>query len=131
MKRLTYKEAYDKIIEAYFKNEIQPLSASFCFCGTLANNECEWFDIRNSEKIIHGYSGLEYFKIESALLKTMQKEFGGPICASFDSPLYEDALFNGMCVALEVLKEIHRSSGENVDEEVVPFTKRNLKPVNV
>lgn len=27
--KLTYKEAYDKIIDAYFKNKIKPLEASF------------------------------------------------------------------------------------------------------
>lgn len=40
---------------------------------------------------------------------------------------YEEGLFEGMVKALEVLKEIHRSRGENVDEEIQAFTKRNLQ----
>jgi hypothetical protein len=36
---------------------------------------------------------------------------------------YENALFNAMCNALEVLKQIHIAWGENVDETPV-FKKR-------
>lgn len=38
MERLTYKQAESKIFDAYFRDEIRPLSPEFCFCGTLCNN---------------------------------------------------------------------------------------------
>lgn len=43
------------------------------------------------------------------------------------SPLYEDALFEGMCKALEVLKQIHIERGENVEENDNVFHKRTIK----
>lgn len=42
-------------------------------------------------------------------------------------PKYEDDFFKGMTAALEVLKDIHRSRGEDVDGVKV-FTKRVLAP---
>lgn len=38
--------------------------------------------------------------------------------------LYEDYLFEGMCAALEVLKDIHKKRGEEV--EFKPLVKRVL-----
>lgn len=147
MNKLTYKEAYDKIIQAYFKDEIQPYDSNFCFCGTLApeiysnvgyknwNNHDGKFDQSK-----HFYLLKEYYRMELALFK--------PLCATSsvvlpnrpipigycagklkkDAEEYEDALFEGMCAALEVLKEIHRIRGENVDDLPV-LTKRNLEAV--
>jgi hypothetical protein len=39
---------------------------------------------------------------------------------------YEDALFNAMDVTLDMLKEIHISNGEVIEEEFI-FTKRKLE----
>lgn len=40
--KLTYRQAYDKIIDAYFKGEIRPMEAMFCFCGILSDNSSVW-----------------------------------------------------------------------------------------
>lgn len=122
---MTYKDAYDKIIQAYFKDEIKPMNKHFCFCGTLG---VEWWTGSGDYRIA------EYQRMEFALLSEMGVVGifrAGPSVCQFIStgdpskhPKYEDTLFNGMCAALEVLKEIHRSRGENVDE--VKLTKRVL-----
>src|SRR5688572_8006171 len=127
MQQLTYKQAYNKIIEAYFKDEIQSYNAEFCFCGTLSpvNRYAEWYTSL--------YSSAEYRLMEKALLTIIRDQTVGE-CAcdiyggtghTYDNRYkiichenYETALFNGMCAALEVLKEIHRSRGENVDEDI-------------
>jgi hypothetical protein len=143
MQTLTYKQAYDKIIEAYFKDEIKPYNGQFCFCGTLAG-----FVISNAFEQPDNYRGWptneyssnELNKMEVALLYAIYNGVNGtgniyePFAydmtetreRTISHPNYENALFAGMCAALEVLKDIHRARNENVDEVPV-FTKRNLK----
>lgn len=131
MNKLTYRQAYDKIIEAYFKNEIQPLLPDFCFCGTLnCNNEDYWcsFDVKRNGIY---YSGREFQRMEVALLETMSDVIGIYYKAEYVpewdiSPKYEDALFKGMSAALDVLRQIHIDRDENVDEGIPAFTKREL-----
>lgn len=126
MDKLTYRQAYDKIIDAYFRNEIKPEDPQFCFCGTLCDNFPGWYGCRLDEWHYpsHGYKGEDFVKMERALCD-QTKPFG----AGNDSPEYEQALFAGMSAALDVLKEIHRSRGENVDEDIPAFTKRELSKV--
>lgn len=123
MERLTYDQAYSKIIDAYFKDEIRPTDAKFCFCGTLANGD-GW-----THKEINGYTGRHFKRMEAALLDAFgvvrpdgwsrfhQIEHGGN---------YEDVLFAGMSAALDVLKQIHIDRGEIIDEPQTQFKKREL-----
>ena len=116
-----FSEQYDKIIDAYFKNEIKPYDAKFCFCGTLNNNDSRWCvsSFLKFHADFGNYKGVEYVRMENALFESI--EYSLP-----NSPEYEDFLFKGMCAALEVLKQIHIEHGEVIDE-VVPFTKRELE----
>ena len=127
----TYKESYDKIIEAYFKDEIEPYDSNFCFCGTLSPDR-EWRSQWDIEKR-YPYSTKQYSEMEWALLWTINEEMQ-PISPAFSytdieakkaNPKYEDALFKGMCASLEVLKQIHIERGENVEGEF-EFKKRQL-----
>lgn len=144
---MTYKEAYDKIIQAYFRDEILPYEEKFCICGTLAGGY-SWLK--------SGYTPRELRRIEAALLVNIHQltagfigepifvhdnsyELEGSHDAYFENKQvnavdtrdikfyrnYEDALFAGMVASLEVLKQIHLSRGENVDD-VVEFKKREL-----
>lgn len=140
MKKLTYAEAYDKIIQAYFRDEIEPYLMEFCFCGNLSfNKERDDYD---SYWDYNQYSSKEYHSMELALLKiiksgTVANKYGSDIYMQNDTwrneikkhPNYEDALFEGMSAALEVLKQIHRERGEDVDTIQPAFTKRKLKSV--
>lgn len=138
---MNYKEAESLIIDAYFKDEIEPYNGGFCFCGTLNNNDAHWRKTGSRD-----YNRMEFIKMEHALLSTinmMTYNAGDIFYASgkWDikdvhghtvdrgvvkkHPNYENALFEGMVQALNVLREIHKSKGENVDEEVV-FKKRVL-----
>lgn len=117
MEKLNYKQAYDKIIQAYFKDEIKPMSPMFCFCGTLAGHR-RWGKYGEGDSGI--YNREEYNQMEKALFIKLEGIYNSPMQIDED---YEEFLFEGMCAALEVLKEIHRSRGENVDEVPV-FTKR-------
>lgn len=120
----TFKEQFDKITEAYIKGEIKPYDASFCFCGTLCNNTRMWQISRNlAHNDWGGYVGNDFIRMENALLITIENEF--PQAHWLDIP--EDVLFEGMCAALEVLKEIHREKGENIEQQF-EFKKRELVP---
>ena len=121
----TYKQAYDKIIEAYFKDEIKPNDTKFCFCGTLNNNDSSWY----SEDGFF-YKRLELVKMEAALFKAFPEtdwEYNRPTfsCEQELITNYEDKLFEGMCAALEVLREIHINRGENIEGQF-EFKKREL-----
>jgi len=129
MQRLTYQQAYDKIIQAYFRDEIKPKDSCFCFCGNLCDNSNAWHHGNGflNHKPSHGYSGKELIRMEVALMfnSTLMEEYGKE-----GSKEYEDALFIAMCAALEVLKQIHKERGEDVDG-VPEFTKRNLSPQTI
>jgi len=115
----TYKEQFDKITEAYIKGEIEPYRANFCFCGTLCDNSSSWFGICEVEHHNYKhYNGEEYVMMEVALLDTLRDVDRVDI-------EWEDKLFEGMVAALEVLKEIHISKGEIIDE-TPKFSKREL-----
>lgn len=131
MKKLTYKEAYDKIIEAYFKDEIKPMDNRFCFCGTLNDNISGWRYNGGS-----GYLNSDFLKMENALFSVFEPDTTHtPSEDDYQFPSmckvlprkgkkYEEKLFEGMCAALEVLKQIHKDRGENVED--FQFTKREL-----
>ena len=61
--------------------------------------------------------------MERALLNSMENH---QVWEDGTHPKYEDALFEGMCAALEVLKNIHKSRNEDVDE-CNYLVKRNLE----
>lgn len=145
MNKLTYKEAYDKIIQAYFNDEIKPYDSNYCFCGTLAPEVYSAMKVKNwnnhdglFDQSLHFYSFKEYRMMERALFEKLRADSGcvnatGGVIINADRiekyhMEYEDALFEGMCAALDVLKEIHHSRGENVDDLPV-LTKRNLECV--
>jgi hypothetical protein len=121
---MTYNEAYNKIIDAYFKNEIKPYKAKFCFCGTLCDKSDAWHGVtgftifQSAHNDYNGYAGDDFVRMETALLESIRG-------VRRLSDAYEDALFAGMCAALEELKAIHKSRGENVDE-LPKLTKRQL-----
>lgn len=132
---LTYQQAYDKIIEAYYKDEIRPMSIRFCFCGTL-KGDADWA-VECAEDAI--YTKAEYFSMERSLFEgvsagyTIECNDGSRIgtlvdCNRMRSPT-DKALFNGMVAALDTLKEIHRARGEDVD--AIPKLTRVMRGKNV
>lgn len=142
----TYFEQREKIIQAYFRDEIKPYDAQFCFCGTLAWNPSR--QIFSDMWEYSNYSRDELVEMERALLGTIYNSVDiknknlfmmtTEVAESKDLrdqlyalPQFEDILFAAMCAALDVLKEIHRSRNENVDDEpITPFVKRKLEKQN-
>lgn len=121
----TYKQAYDEIIDAYFRDKILPLSASFCFCGTLSPT-CRWR--MQGDGIRYPYTIAEYTRMEDALFRGMMKNTNDCRKLQPKSPSYENDLFNGMCKALDELKRIHIERGEEIDENLI-LSKRQLTKI--
>jgi hypothetical protein len=124
----TYKQARDLIIDAYFKDQIQPLDPTFCFCGTLSHDS-KWRYQLNGEK--YPYTPVEYARMERRLLEAVWGNRIDPYSSSstflqfFPSRQYEEDLFKGISDALDELKQIHIERGEIIDE-APEFTKREL-----
>jgi hypothetical protein len=88
----------------------------------------EQFIIEGSDNT---YTCEEILQMENLFLETLETSTVGNIqvtCYNTDlvkeHPNYEDALFKAFCVTLDLLKQIHESKGEVVDE--FTFTKREL-----
>jgi hypothetical protein len=130
MTKLTYRQAYDKIIEAYFKDEIKPFDPDFCFCGNLNDKSWTWGGQCDERKY---YTADQYVKMEKALFRGMNEVRNDATSGGWKSIKNTDAgersLFEGMCAALEVLKQIHIERGEIIDETPA-FTKRELVAAN-
>lgn len=123
---ITYKKAFDKITEAYIKDEIKPMDRNTCFCGTLGWNtgndyytrydykKMEWALLR---RLIGIYTDLVYLTPPQINIYGFQWVFCEGVKEGVEPKTkeYEDALFRGLCDALDVLKKIHIERGENVD----------------
>lgn len=143
---ITFKQQFDKLTEAYIKNEVDPYEPCGCFVGNLLNKRTEWMDGRGSVwtyenyfdeleikqkgtrdyktalNVIQAqaegfYTVKEIFQLEGTFMSTYVK-----LCKCDD--IDEDALFVAFEKTLELLKQIHESKGEQVDEYV--FQKREL-----
>jgi len=139
MNKPTFKEQSEKIIQAYLKCEINAGDACACFVGNLLNNKGEWIDGRHSfeygkvdpNKNMRSRA-IECINQESNSLYTLQEIL--ELEEKFMTERYtrtgndmnrEDALFNAMTSTLEMLKQIHISKGEVIEDEIT-LQKREL-----
>lgn len=72
MNTLNYQQARSKILDAYFKDEIKPLDAKFCFCGTLSPDE-NWYQNYTYSEVSRPYTYFEYERMEKALFSVFPK----------------------------------------------------------
>ena len=155
---MNYKQQYDKLTEAYIKNEVTPWSPCNCFVGNLLNNNCQWVKGRSipytngtmKNNLINGYKNLEIdnYKVINECIKSeakgyytseeiisLESRFMSTYLENLDVDtssinellllINEDALFLAFEAALDLLKYIHISKGENIEEQFT-FTKRTL-----
>ncbi len=130
----TFKEQFDKLTRAYIRDEVFPMSPCACFVGNLLNRNSDWSGVRhgwnqitNCESdykrgfnAINKESGGFYTPKEIILLES---EFVVGV-EDLRENYSEDQLFNAFAHTLELLKQIHISKGEQVDELV--FVRREL-----
>ena len=147
----TYKEQFDKLTRAYIENRVDPFNDCACFVGNLLNGNEYWGcertwkisgDILDSldstymsgteviNKVLEKESNSYYLPDEIIILeRTFLKAFSrhGGKRKGKDGWKGEDALFAAFEITLDLLKQIHQSKGEIIDETPV-FQKRQLQP---
>lgn len=144
MPQPTYREQYDKIVDAYIKDKLKPWDCIACFIGNLLNGKDDWAHGRTMTRGTNNVLVCD-ISINDARVQLAQQcvddESNGlyslrEICAleenflNYISPLgidgcSEQQLFEAMCSTLEMLRLIHISKGEDVD--AIPLTKRVLE----
>lgn len=143
---MKFIESYNKIVNAYIKDQIEPYNSCFCFVGNLLNNISGWGTTRSSEnyefldndlkssreqrKSYHIYRIKEESKgfynsdditrLEYNFLNTIEQE-------DKKETESEEGIYRAMESTLMLLKQIHEEKGEIVEE--YNFSKRELIPV--
>jgi hypothetical protein len=146
MNNPTFQEQYNKIVDAYYKDELVPYANCACFVGNLLNNDDNWAlgrgnkfgttnrrweSITEAEQCIkknaNGFYTLqEILALEMIFMDTLHKN----LTNDAPSPLrkkwegWENSLFDAMSTTLDALKLIHASKGEVI--ESFSFQKRKL-----
>lgn len=140
----TFKQQFDKLTEAYIKGEVDPFKDCACFVGNLLNGDGYWglsrnldfdgssycilpktyegwvhkFGLMTIKKQSEGlYNQQDIIQLELLFLNTYVKNGG-----TGESDINEDALFKAFEVTLDLLKKIHISKGEQVEDCI--FQKR-------
>ncbi len=127
MKNPTFLEQYNKIVNAYLKNELNPMKPCGCFVGNLLNNSREWSLSSIEECVKKEANG--FYTVEE--IEKLEREFmfgdmnDGRWFSIQGKILDEEALYKSMERTLLMLKEIHESKGEIV--ESYTFSKRQLQ----
>jgi hypothetical protein len=139
----TFETQYQKIVSAYYRNELNPLASCACFIGNLLNNNRNWSEarvFRTMQPDVKNYNyegGIACIRQESGGMYSieeiieMEKNFLIKAIPDIDfkesfmiKKATEDNLFNAMLSTLEMLRKIHESKGEIVKD--YNFTKREL-----
>lgn len=137
----SFKQQFDKLTEAYIRGEVNAFTGCECFNGNLENRTTQWTEVKGGKNIISpnvNYTGLQYTEMEHAFMepirvflrrnvhsgssKTWIDDYNKSSVVNAD---YEAALFQGFQDAIEILRQIHISRGEEVDDRA--FVKRETK----
>ncbi len=141
---ISFEKQYQKIVNAYYKNELNPLDGCACFVGNLLNNTGGWELCRNyitgkvfkdKESIFYGqqeiqkeangfYTSQNIVDLENKFLEICFHGRERSTDILTNRKITEDTLYNAMESTLEILKEIHISKGEVIKD--YNFTKREL-----
>lgn len=139
MPKPTYKEQFDKLTRAYIEDRVKPMNQCACFVGNLLNGKDAWACARGTAfgtptVNLYGIDAAKFCILQEAdgiytvqEILSLEKEF--MVCVEYDGSgnlaITEDGLFQAFEKTIELLKHIHISKGENVDETTV-FEKRKL-----
>lgn len=128
---ITFKTQYEKLVIAYINNRVEPMSACACFVGNLLNGSSSWVVFKDS--LLHvipenelkessddillesngTYTPREILQMEGLFMRTWRR-YGKN----------EESLFKAFDVTLALLRQIHESKGEKIDDYI--FRKRIL-----
>lgn len=146
MKTPTFQEQYNKIVNAYYKNTLQPHNSCACFIGNLLNNNDTWHKgrtlldntsflspyVKIGEWSGEGYDNYVQEAKECLMLECnnlysmkdimkMEQHFLRIVNSRQGC---EETLFRAMESTLLILRELHESKAEVIQD--YNFTKREL-----
>lgn len=146
---MKFIESYNKIVNAYLKDELEPLNACACFVGNLLNNSLHWGttcssenyqylgtfnDVKPQRRSYHidvirkesnnFYTSDDITRLEYNFLHAYGKASGFSWIKRYKDTRYEEELYRAMESTLLLLKQIHEEKGEIVEDYT--FTKREL-----
>lgn len=147
---ITFREQFDKLVKAYMNDEVDPFHLCRCFVGNLLNGRMDWGYIRQRGKYLECESNPQWKKriIEHVAegCKCVEEESKGTYSAkeieelennfmgffnwshayyrSLTDEKKESVLFEAFSDTLQMLKELHESKGEVVEDYV--FNKREM-----
>lgn len=142
--KITFQEQYNKIVNAYMNNTLEPFDCAKCFIGNLLGTDLWMYnrylnsiDLDNSTLLLSSIPNIrklcdtkenqkyEYSIIEICLLETNFLSF---LPREDNLNFYEEEnLFNAMESTLLILRDIHEKRGEVIKNYV--FEKRELEAV--
>ncbi len=154
--KITFEEQYNKIVNAYIKDELNPMDGCACFIGNLLeakektweygrrfekkflSNEIKWVNsgygeataMRYISEISKGeYSQEEIYNME---INFLNKCYENPkrriVLKIFEEEPTEESLFKAMESTLLMLKKIHEKKGEVI--KPYNFEKRIFPKIN-
>ncbi len=124
-------EDWNKVRRFEHFGESTPIKIPKCYPAGLSQAMRD--EIRKGTQFIatisdNTYTVQEIIDMENLFIKTLEEAAGAgkhwPSMDTKNSPNYEEALFEAFCATLDLLKEIHQSKGEQVDEFLL--TRRKL-----
>lgn len=124
----TFKEQFDKITTAYFNNELQPIWSECCFIGNLLNGNRDWCYLKPLWGDTYHQKALDCLKNEANNFYTAKEILA--MEGTFMKGTKEDdeeSLFAAMDRTLDMLRKIHESKGEIIED--FEFKKRQLTAV--
>lgn len=139
---ITFEKQFNKLTEAYIKNEIKPWDACACFVGNILNNTNTWsfgrvctYPANNKpyELVDNGviYNEIllyaEGFYTPEEIVDLENCFLGNITYTKEGTEMYEESLFKAFEKTLDLLKEIHISKGEKI--EPFEFKKRELATI--
>lgn len=122
---------YNKIVNAYMKDELDPMISCACFIGNLLNGSSEWNapgkckSLKSTLDEVYGfYKGKEIYEMESNFLSICSEHLKPNEVIPYKDNVTEEGLYKAMESTLLMLKAIHEAKGEIVEN--YSFKKREL-----
>lgn len=147
----SFMEQFNKLTEAYISNKVNPFESCGCFVGNLLNRHTKWHYVKpsctvmtfgmatrspNADELEIGnkvlreqsnglYTGREIEQLEKSFMRGLG-DYGGVMSWKQPSATAEQLLFRNFSTTLDLLRQVHISKGEIIEERPV-FNKRQLQ----
>lgn len=138
---ITFEEAYKRLSTAYLQDEVIPTNSCACFVGNLLNGKSEWchnriFDFKTGVSLPRNIEQREIEEALNCIIKESDNTYTYEeilhletvFMAKLPTVMYtEEELWDAFNTALDVLADIHRFKGQEVNWSFGALPKRKKK----